>query len=82
MRDDYMQTYKNYYGIDDESAPETYDLIVEVYFDSFMMLLHGNDDHKTLKKNNYKKDIERYLKNGGMTKKEIKKLKKILTSEM
>jgi len=82
MRDDYMVTYKNYYGIDDETDPTTYDLIVEIYFDSFMMLLHGTDDHKTLKKNNYEKDIERYLREGGMTKKEIKKLKKILKKEI
>lgn len=80
MRDDYMLTYHNYYGIDKESDPETYELIEEIYFDSFMMLLHGNKDHKTLKKNNYKKDIEKYLLSGGMTKKQIKKLKKLLTT--
>lgn len=80
MRDDYMLTYHNYYGIDKDSDPETYELIEEIYFDSFMMLLHGNKDHKTLKKNNYKKDIEKYLLSGGMTKKQIKKLKKLLTT--
>jgi|GEM_PF-410433 len=80
MRNDYMITYHNYYGIDKDSDPETYDLIEEIYFDSFMMLLHGNADHKTLQKNNYQKDIENYLLSGGMTKKQIKKLKKLLTT--
>lgn len=79
MRDDYMLSYKNYYGIDDESDPETYDLIVETYFDSFMILLHGEEDHRTLKNADYQEDIEDYLVDGGMTEKEVKKLKKLLS---
>lgn len=81
MRDDYMITYYNYYGINDQTNPEAYDRIVETYFDTFMMLLHDDRDHHALKKNNYKKDIEKYLTKGGMSKKQIKKLKKLLTSK-
>lgn len=81
MRDDYMETYKNYYGIDDKNDPETYDLIVETYFDNFMMLLHGEDDHRSLKTSTYEEDIEDYLFEGGMSEKQIKKLKKLLTKK-
>ena len=80
MRDDYMLTYRNYYGIDKESDPETYDLIVRTYFDSFLIILHDEEaDHDELKEIDFKEDIERYLMEGGMTDKQVKKLKKLLT---
>ena len=41
MRDDYMKTYENYYGITREGEPDRYDAIVTQYFDMFAAYLCG-----------------------------------------
>ncbi len=41
MRDDYMQTYANYYGVTSSSDPDKYNAICSLYFDAFCEYLAG-----------------------------------------
>ena len=74
MRDDYMQTYLNYYKINETNAKDKYDAIVSLYFDSFMECLHGSNDLETLKSADYVNDAKNYLKSGGLNEEEINSL--------
>ena len=79
MKKDYMTTYGNYFGVTEDGTPEKYDAIVDLYFVPFMEFLHGTDDLSKLEKANYKNDARDYLKEGGMTNKEINQLRKMIT---
>ena len=79
MRDDYMKTYDNYYGITEETAPEKYDAVVSVYFDGFVSYLHGTEDAAALKTADYSQDAVRYLLDAGMTADEIDALRAMIT---
>lgn len=79
MKKDYMTTYGNYFGVTEDGTPEKYDAIVDLYFVPFMEFLHGTDDLSKLEKANYKNDARGYLKDGGMTNKEINQLRRMIT---
>lgn len=79
MKADYMQTYKNYYGVDKESNPERYDAISGLYFDDFICYIHDAKDVSDLTDADFSKDAEKYLLEGGMTIEEIADLKEYLT---
>ena len=81
MRDDYMKTYDNYYGITKEAAPEKYDAIVSLYFDGFTSYLHGTEDAAALLTADYSQDAVRYLLDAGMTADEIDALRAMITKE-
>ncbi len=81
---DYMETYKNYYGITKEDMPERYSAVVELYFDAFCEYLlsgqySGSGDAVSsveysgdiLKNAQYKDCAIAYLEAGGMTQEEI-----------
>lgn len=65
---DYMTTYANYYGITKESEPERYDAVKSLYFDSFVEFFEGYDE------DTLSACAKDYLKECGLTKKEIKQL--------
>ena len=81
---DYMETYKNYYGITKDGTPERYRAVKELYFDAFCKyLLQGQyadaggavsatvlseDD---LRGASYRESAIAYLKDGGMSQGEI-----------
>ena len=79
MRDDYMITYDNYYGISKEAAPERYDAVVSLYFDAFMEYLSGESDVEELREFSYVDSAKKYLTEGGMTEAEIDELLKVIT---
>ncbi len=81
MKNDYMETYKNYYKITKEKTPTKYDAIVSLYFDSFMEELHKTSDVEILKKADYTSDAKRYLTEGGMSETEINSLIKVISKE-
>ncbi len=82
MRDDYMQTYKNYYKITEEKTKEKYDAIVSLYFDSFCECLHGEEETAKLQKASYEEDAKRYLASGGLSETEIASFGKLICQEM
>ena len=79
MRDDYMITYDNYYGISKEATPERYDAVVSLYFDAFMEYLSGESDVEELREFSYVDSAKKYLTEGGMTEAEIDELLKVIT---
>ena len=81
MKNDYMETYKNYYKITKEKTPTKYDAIVSLYFDSFMEELHKTNDVEILKKADYTSDAKRYLTEGGMSETEINNLIKLISKD-
>ena len=74
MLSDYMETYKNYYGVTEEGTPEKYLTIVQLYFNDFMAYLHGTDDTELLLQADYSEDAAAYLQQGGMTEEELETL--------
>lgn len=79
MRDDYMITYDNYYGISKEATPERYDAVVSLYFDAFMEYLSGESNAEELHEFSYVESAKKYLTEGGMTEAEIDELLKLIT---
>ena len=71
MRNDYMLTYQNYYGITLENDPDKYEAIVSLYFDSFVEYLTGKDLDKELNYHEYAND---YLLTCGLSQDEIEDL--------
>ena len=80
MCDDYMTTYKNYYKISKDETPDSYNAVVNLYFDTFMEYISGEDDPNTLHEIDYVDGAKQYLKDGGMTEEEIDKLIALITS--
>jgi len=74
MKKDYMITYDNYYGINEEEEKEKYDAIVSLYFDAFLSYLHNTKDVNVLKNASYVEDAKAYLFKAGMTQAEISTL--------
>ncbi len=76
---DYMETYKNYYGITKTETPKKYDAVVSIYFNTFVEYLHNNSDVEVLKTADYVPDAKAYLKDAGMSDSEIEDLIKKLS---
>lgn len=74
--DDYMITYKNYYGITKESDPDKYEIIVSDVFLPRLQFITGENTDPA--KADLSKCAEEYLKNAGMTNSEILEIKKSL----
>ncbi len=72
---DYMMTYQNFYYIDREHTPEKYRLIRDLYLDGFNMnfLCRTEDETDFSGYDFYRKAVE-YLRFGGMTEDEIRRL--------
>lgn len=78
MLDEFMISYKNYYSVDQNSTPERYKAIVELYFDDYICCLCETDTVGPTENVNYSENAENYLRNGGMTETEIAQLKTFL----
>ncbi len=78
LRADYMKTYYNYYKID-SSLSTKYNAIVDLYFNSFITYLTGEDDINEALKKNIKESVINYLKDGGLTSEEIDNFIKLIT---
>lgn len=79
MKNDYMITYKNYYGITESSAKEKYDAVVGLKFNEFMTFLSGENNVEALPSLDYSEYAAEYLKNAGLSEDEITRLRSILT---
>ena len=67
--DDYMITYENYYGINKESDPEKYEIIVSEVMIPRLQVITG--DYPDPAKADLGKCAEEYLKSVGLTDSEI-----------
>lgn len=93
MLNDYMETYKNYYGITLESDKERYDAIKETNIDVMLKFIAGieekaksnfvlrlfKNDNNELENIDYANKAEEYLLSIGMTKENINKLRNNLS---
>ena len=73
LKDDYMMSYYNYYGVSPEKTPEKYKAIRELYFDAFTEFLSEEDAEK-----DFTQGAVRYLLEGGMTEEEVTALQQII----
>ena len=71
MKNDYMTTYFNYYGITRENNPEKYDAIVDLKFDDMAMYLAEVESNDELHNADFFMGARRYLIKGGMNDEEI-----------
>lgn len=71
MKDDYMQTYANYYKVTLKGTPEKYNAIVGLYFDSFCEYLLGESDKAKLEQASYEEAAKDYLRGSVLTEIEI-----------
>ena len=79
MKQDYMETYENYYGVTEERNPGTYAAIVEIKFNDLIdyLITLANDnlsDSVSYDEVNFKACAIYYLLQGGMTEDELNTL--------
>lgn len=79
MRDDFMESYRNYFSVDKVAAPEKYNAIAELYFNDYIRCLLQSDEIGQTENINYSGDAAHYLISGGMTEEEVQQLKRFLT---
>lgn len=80
IMEDYMITYRNYYGITAETEMERYDVIVESVLDPMIRSLAG-DGEADVRTMDLSACAERYLLDGGMSAEQIELLRGRLTEE-
>ncbi len=73
IADDYMVTYRNYYGITKESDPERYDIIVSQVLEPMIYSIAGDD--ADLSSADLAAAAEKLLTDAGMTAKQIRTLR-------
>lgn len=78
MQADYMKTYENYYGVTKESSSEKYEIIKEIYFNTFIDTILETEDIDDYSKIDYIELAIGYLSSCGLTQNEIFELKKYL----
>ena len=80
MLADYMITFDNYYGINKESDFSKYEAIAHLNLDGMLRFLAHADDNADLTTIDYSGPAREYLRQGGMTDKQIDALVTKLTS--
>lgn len=78
MRDDYMETYDNYYDITKADYPDKYDAVVSLKFDDMVQYLAELVGSDPLESADYRAAAEAYLLSAGMTEAEIAALREAL----
>ncbi len=79
MRDDYMTSYENYYGLTKETNPKGYDETVSLYFNSCLAYLTSDAEKNLSSRTDYAICAKSYLISAGMTEDEIESLVAFLT---
>lgn len=79
MCEDYMLTYQNYFGINQETSKEKYEAIKDLYFNSMLTYLTGIEDENELRNLDYRNHAMSYLIACGLTEDEIYHLIDVLT---
>lgn len=77
--DDYMATYRNYYGIVQEKEPVRYDILVSRNIDKMLFYITGSESVEELKTNDLEELTGAFLEQLGMTPEEINALKQALS---
>ena len=78
LEKDYMISYDNYYGVDQQSEPEKYDTIVNNNLLPMLGFLAGADKDANISSADFMSGAGNYLLSGGMTAEEINALKERL----
>lgn len=68
-----METYKNYYGVTEESDPDKYEAILE-NVNSFLYCICGAEEGTPIDTLDLKAGAESYLHKGGLTDDQITKI--------
>ena len=72
IKTDYMKTYDNYFGINEQSDPESYQAIAKLYFEGMLAHLADVDEESVdLSAIDYKETATNYLRECGMTDEQI-----------
>ena len=71
--DDYMETYKNYYGVTKESQPDRYDAILVNVYD-FLYCIADAEKDAEIDSLDLKAGAENYLRTGGLAEDQIEKI--------
>ena len=77
--DDYMISFYNYYGIDKESQPERYEVVLENNLMAMLYHVMDVDSLEELKNTDLQVAVTKYLMDNGMTEEEILTLKEKLS---
>lgn len=77
LRDDFMITYENYYGLDPQG--ESYAALVSTKFDDIALTFSGVEDVAALNTETLRAGVEQYLLAGGMSPEEIAALEAAIT---
>ena len=78
--DDFMETFKNYYGITPETDPVRYKGFKNTFIDYYLRIFAGLGETEDPEGHDYSGGAADYLRSGGMTEEQIEKLKKKLSS--
>ena len=78
MVDDYMETYKNYYGITLESDKIKYNTIKELNIDFMLRYITGSDENTDLNKIDYEAKTREFLLSKGISENNLEILKEKL----
>ena len=79
--DDYMITYKNYYGLTEESDSEKYDTVIEMRLEDMLITLTGLPEGSDFSDADFSDGARTYLKECGLSGKETEDLYRFLTGE-
>lgn len=74
MCSDYMKSYDNYYGINEQSNPENYKAIVELHLHDMLRYIADADESTDLTAIDYTEPARKYLRAGGMSNAQIDEL--------
>lgn len=81
MRDDYMATYDNYYGISEKNDKARYNAVVDVKFNDIALCVGGQPLGGSLDGLDYAAGARKYLTDAGMTDAEVDQLIARLTKK-
>lgn len=81
LRDDYMLTFSNYYGITPESNPEKYNALLRIKLFDIICQLSGEAENMDFSGQTFENEAREYLLRNGMTTDEVNQLIRYLTAE-
>lgn len=81
IRDDYMETYDNYFHINRENNPKQYNAVIDAYFIDIMKTIADIKDDELLQNADYEAGARKYLKACGLTDDDIVKLINTICAE-
>ena len=77
IREDYMVTYANYYGITKEKTPEKYDAVL-TFVDDFLYFVTDPNKEMVTAALSLEEGARDYLRYGGLTEEEIEQVERFV----